>query len=427
MQGFVEEAGRIGGGVYDAAVRGHSCELIGPSISGILLYHAFWRSAKRRKRMSLTQDIKDFALDIGYSRVGITTADSFTDHIEEVLSRGEIYDFYVADPRRLLNGAAPKKAFPSARSIISLVLDYSQKAFPESLLGKIGRIYQSRCYNAPPHRINGARYQLMLDFLEKNGCVIGKGILVPERRAAARAGVATFGKNNFAYARKIGSFVVLSSAVVDKELEYDSPTLDVKCPLDCTACMDACPTGAIYEPLKLDPRHCIAFNAWWTQDGRPCVTSHIPPKIREKMGARVHGCDACQEVCPRNAAKLKAKLPEDPFLVQLAEEFSLPKLLEMTDPFYDRVVRPIMYNYIKDKKYFQRNAAIALGNTGDPAHIPLLNSAMENPEELVRGYAAWALGRIGGNKAKSVLASRLKRESAMPVRTEIEAALANCS
>ena len=320
--------------------------------------------------MSLTQDIKDFALDIGYSRVGITTADSFSDHIEEVLSRGKIYDFYVADTRQLLNGAEPKKAFPLARSIISMAFDYSQKAFPESLLGRIGRIYQSRSYNPPPHRINGARYQLMLDFLEKNGCVVGKGILVPERRVAARAGVATFGKNNFAYARKIGSFVVLSSVVVDKELEYDPPTLEVKCPPECTACMDACPTKAIYEPLKLNPRRCIAFNAWWTQDGRPCVTSHIPYDIREKMGARVHGCDVCQEVCPRNAAKLKAKLPEDPFLVQLAKEFSLPRMLEMADPFYDRVVRPIMYNYIKDKKYFQRNAAIALGNTRDPgAHF----------------------------------------------------------
>jgi epoxyqueuosine reductase len=377
--------------------------------------------------MSLTQDIKDFALDVGYSQVGITSADNFSDHIDSVLSRGAIYDFYIEDPRRLLIGAEPKRNFPSARSIISMAFDYSQKAFPESLLGKIGRIYQSRCYNAPPNRINGARYQLMLDFLEKNVCVIGKGMFVPERRAAARAGVATFGKNNFAFVRKIGSFVVLSSIVVDKELEYDSPTLEVKCPQDCTACMDACPTGAIYEPLKLNPRRCIAFNAWWTQDGRPCASSHIPPEIREKMGTRVHGCDVCQEVCPRNAAKLKARLQEDPFLVQLAEGFSLPKMLEMTDPFYERVVRPIMYNYIKERKYFQRNAAIALGNTGDPEHIPLLNSAMENPEVLVREYAAWALGKIGGDRAKSVLASRLKRETATSARTEIESALIRCS
>lgn len=376
--------------------------------------------------MSLTKDIKEFALDIGYNNAGITSSDDFWDHIEEVQSRGAIYDFYVEDPRQFLKGAQPKKAMPSARSIISMVWDYSQKAFPESLLGKIGRIYLARCYNAPRHRINGARYQLMLDFLKKMGCEIGTGIFVPERRTAARAGVTTFGKNNFAYAKKTGSFILLNSIVVDKELEYDTPTYDIKCPKDCTACVDACPTGAIYEPLKLDPRRCIAFNAWWTQDGRPCVTSYIPPEIREKMGMRVHGCDVCQEACPRNSAKLKAKFPEDPFLVQLAKEFSLPKMLEMSDQFYEKTVRSIMYNYINDKKYFQRNAAIALGNTGDPDHIPILDRAMENPEALIRGYAAWALGRIGGRKAVSVLESRLKREDSKYVKTEIEAAQIDC-
>jgi epoxyqueuosine reductase len=375
--------------------------------------------------MSLTKDIKNFALDIGYNHVGITSADNFSDHIEEVQSRGAFYDFYVQDPRQFLKGAQPKETMPSAKSIISMAWDYSQKAFPESLLGTIGRIYLARCYNAPPHRINGARYQLMLDFLERIGCEIGRGIFVPERRAGARAGMTTFGKNNFAYAKKSGSFILLSSIVIDKELEYDTPTYPIECPKDCKACMDACPTGAIYEPLKLNPRRCIAFNAWWTQDGRPCVTSFIPPEIREKMGTRVHGCDVCQEACPRNSAKLKAKLPEDPFLVQLAEEFSLPKMLEMSDQFYEKAVRPIMYNYINDKKYFQRNAAIALGNTGDPDHLSILERAMANPETLVRGYAAWAVGRIGGPRAKSILESRLKQEDSKYVKTEIEAAQAN--
>lgn len=375
--------------------------------------------------MSLTRDIKDFALDIGYSHVGVTSAEDFSDFIDEVRSRGSLYDFYVEDPRKFIDGAQPKKCMPEAKSIISVAWDYAQKAFPESLLGKIGRIYQARCYNAPPNRINGARYKLLSDFLEKNGCQIGRGFLIPERRAAARAGVTTFGKNNFAYAKNTGSFILLSSIVVDKELEYDSPTYEIKCPKDCTACMDACPTGAIYEPLKLDPRRCIAFNAWWTQDGRPCVTSYIPPDIRERMGTRVHGCDVCQEACPRNSAKLKAKYPEDPFLVKLAGEFSLTKMLEMPDQFYERTIYPIMYNYIKDKKYLRRNAAIALGNTGDPEHIPVLARAMEDPEELVRGYSAWALGRIAGPKAKAVLESRLKQEASNLVLAEIKQALVN--
>lgn len=374
--------------------------------------------------MSLSNEIKEIALDLGYSKVGITTAESFYEYASELKARESTYDFYLQDPRKPILGAEPKRIMSSAKSIISLVWDYTQKSFPESLIGKIGRVYQARCYNAAPHRINGARYQLMIDYLKQRGCQIGQGIFIPERWAAARAGVTTFGRNNFAYAEGIGSFIVLSSIVVDTELEYDTPTIEVKCPAGCTACMKACPTQAIYEPNKLNPRRCIAFNAWFTQDGKPAgLTSHIPPEIREKMGTKVHGCDVCQEVCPRNQARLKAKLPEDEFLVNVSQDFSLAKMLNMTDEFYRTRIQPLMYNYIKDRKYFQRNAAIALGNLGDPAYIPDLEIAMNSPEELVRGYAAWALGKIGGQLAKRILETKGSQETVESVKKEIKAAL----
>ena len=150
--------------------------------------------------MSLTQDIKEYALDLGYSGVGITTADGFPSYIEELNSRYEMYAFYIEMPRQPLKGADPKSIMPSAKSIISVAYDYAKEAFPEELLGKIGRLYLARVHNAPAHRINGARHELMKKFLERNGCEVGQGIFLPERLAAARAGVTTYGKNNFAYA-----------------------------------------------------------------------------------------------------------------------------------------------------------------------------------------------------------------------------------
>jgi epoxyqueuosine reductase len=162
-----------------------------------------------------------------------------------------------------------------------------------------------------------------------------------------------------------------------------------------------------------------------TQDGYPAgTTSNISPEIRDKMGSWIHGCDICQEVCPRNQKRLKTKLPPNEFLVKIAEDFELIKLLNLTDEFYIKRVQPLMYNYIREKKYFQRNAAIALGNTGDPAYIPDLAQAMQDSEELVRGYAAWALGKIGGSQAKQILEASLARETADSARKEIEAALA---
>ena len=377
--------------------------------------------------MTLTSDIKDFALDLGYSKVGIAPAAGFPDHVEAVLSRREHYGFFIDNPQRNFTGGADPAAglMPSAKSIISLVYDYATCAFPEKLLRCIGRIYLARCYLAPPQRINGSRHSLFLSFLRQRGCEIGEVITLPERRAAARAGTATFGCNTFAYAEGSGSFIMLATFVVDKELEYDAPNTEIPCPPGCSACMKACPTGALHKPLHLNPYKCLAFNAWMNQEGRfPGADEHIPPEIREKMGTRVHGCDICQEACPRNKAKLSQQMPHDPFLDRIADGFSLPELLSLSDEFYRTRVQPIMYNYIKHKKYFQRNAAVALGNLGDPRHVPDLEAALSNTEELVRGYAAWGLGRIGGKEARAALERAHGREQAAFPLAEIRAALA---
>jgi epoxyqueuosine reductase len=313
----------------------------------------------------------------------------------------------------------------SARSIVVVVYDGSKKAFPEELVGKVGRLYQSRCYLTPGYRISGARRHLLRDFLERNGMEVARRLVVPERLAAARAGIITYGMNTFAFAQGIGSFILITSYIVDAELEYDQPTMVMDCPSNCTICLDACPTGAIYKPLKIDSRLCIAYNTFMTQDDYiEGVTSHIPHEIRGKMGTWVHGCDICQQVCPRNMKRLKANLPPDEFLERVAEDFELTKLLNLTDEYYEKRVQPLMYNYIREKKYFQRNAAIALGNLGDPAFIPDLGRAMEDPEPIVRAYAAWALGRIGSTQAKRILEKCLKDETERSVKKEIDTALA---
>jgi epoxyqueuosine reductase len=375
--------------------------------------------------MSLSEDIKDFGLDLGYSKVGITTGDSFPSYIAELKAKSEMYAWYIEGSFQPIKGADPKSIMPSAKSIVAVVYDGSKESFPEKLVGKIGRLYQARCYLTPRHRINGARRQLMREFLEKNGCEVAQRLVLPERLVAARAGIVTYGKNTFAFADGIGSFILMTAFVVNAELDYDEPTIREDCPPKCTACIDVCPTGSLYEPLKMDPRRCIAYNCFMTQDGYPAgTTSNISPEIRDKMGSWIHGCDICQEVCPRNQKRLKAKLPPNEFLVKIAEDFELIKLLNLTDEFYIKRVQPLMYNYIREKKYFQRNAAIALGNTGDPAYIPDLAQAMQDSEELVRGYAAWALGKIGGSQAKQILEASLARETADSARKEIEAALA---
>jgi epoxyqueuosine reductase len=374
--------------------------------------------------MALSADIKDFALDLGFSKVGIAEAEPFPEYIAELKSRYQMYSWFIEGPRQLMKGADPRSLMPEAKSIVVVAHDFYKTSFPEELLGRIGRLYQARAYGTPLHRLNGARRQLMKDFLEKNGCKVLVDPTIPARLSAARAGVATYGRNTFAFAEGIGSFIVISTFLVDKDLEYDKPTMEVKCPPKCTACIDACPTGAILEPLKMNPFRCIAFNTFTTQDGRTGgISSYIPPAIREKMGGWIHGCDICQEVCPRNQKKLKATLPPDEYLAKIAKGFDLAKLLKLPDEFFTKTVQSLMYNYIGEKKYFQRNAAIAIGNTGDSSFVPVLGESMKEAEGMVRGYVAWALGKIGGSQAKRILEMGLIKETVESARKEIEAAL----
>ncbi len=97
----------------------------------------------------------------------------------------------------------------------------------------------------------------------------------------------------------------------------------------------------------------------------------------------------------------------------------------MSQDHYEQRVWPRFFYIRKEnRKLWQRNAAVALGNQGDPDSIPFLASALEDPEPLVRAHVAWALGKIGGRKARAALEKRRSLETDEIVRREIREALA---
>jgi len=370
--------------------------------------------------LSLSTDIKEYALSLGYDRVGFTTADSFPVLQRELNDRSDMYDWVGS---WLLRNADPTNVLPEARSVIALVYDYFRHSYPEEMTGKVGRYYLSWGTGGPPHPIHRARNVLLIEFLQNQGCRVGWGL--PSRPSAARTGVTNYGKNCFAFIEGIGSFVSIVALVIDKELEYDTPTYDVNCPEECTLCIDSCPTGALYEPLRMNPHLCVAFNSYSTPGSNIGQGQEVLPlELREGMGTWIFGCDVCQQVCPRNQAKLKAELPPNVFLEHIADDFQLEKILNITDEHYRRMYDLLAMNYINDKRYFRRNAAVALGNQGSQEAVPILNEAMQDPDELIRGHAAWALGRIGGNRTKKALESSLSRETSEYVIGEIKTALA---
>lgn len=375
---------------------------------------------------TLAEQIKQFALNQGYRRVGIAPADDFEDHIQELLSRGDLYDFYTKGTDEPLLAARPKEVWPQAKSIIILAYDYVCTSFPENMLGKVGRVYQSRTMNAFAPRIAGLRLQSVEDFIRSKGINVAPFFMLPERRLGMRAGITNIGRNNFAFVDGVGSFIYLSSIMVDRVLDYDTPVDETvcKCPPGCTACIDACPTKALYAPYRLIPRLCINFNTSMTKDETGFgVTDSIPLEVREQMGEAVFGCDICQEVCPRNAKRLRMELPKDSLLERISKNFTLVGMLHMEEGYFDENVQPVGYNFDLKPRYFQRNAAVALGNTRDPKYLDELGQELDNEDAMIRSHVAWAIGQIGTDKGQELLEEQLSREIDPDVRMEITQAL----
>ncbi len=351
-------------------------------------------SLQNCSKSQLTRIIKDKALELGYADVGVTSADPFEGYREEMESRPG-YDRWFTMPTGPYAGADPKDVMPELKSIICTVFDFSKTAYPEELTRSIGRAYLGRGYLPNEGSVNGFRHASFIAFLRELGIQVDESgpYRVPDRYAAARAGLVTYGGNNLAYAEDCGSLVIISSFLVDVDLDYDVPSVKRPCPPDCSKCVKACPTGALYEPGKLNYTKCML--------ARQINPAPIEEEMREQMGLSIHGCDRCQEACPRNEPVLAKATRKDPFLERLRQEFDLEKVLLLDDAYYERVVYPVMYNYITVPWLFQRNAAIALGNTLDPVHLPVLRRAKEACPEEVQEYIDWAIMRIQGEGASA--------------------------
>ena len=340
----------------------------------------------------LTQKVKRKALELGFARVGITTPDDIEGY-EDILCAREGYGLWnPKDPASKLRIAPhTREVVPGAKSVISLVRAVGGIDFPEKLLQHAGRIYLGRCYVPPEDTLEGHRIVLFEEYLESLGITSlydHTNMQLVDRAIAARAGVITYGKNNFAYAGEHGSFIVLISIPVDTELECEVHEPRRPCPEDCRKCIDACPTHAIADDGSLNPTRCVLYSNFLPGEYKDAAVTDL-------IGQRVHGCDACQEACPRNARALAAPKAKDPYLEWLAGEFDLEKMLFCDDAYYEACIRPIMFNYIRDLDIFRQNAAIAMGNSGDARYVPALQRAAEEGSEQVRRLAAHALEQLG--------------------------------
>ena len=217
-----------------------------------------------------------------------------------------------------------------------------------------------------------------------------------ERQFAQLAGLGGFGKNTTLLNERLGSWFVLAALLTSETLAYDPPQETDPCG-SCRKCLDACPTGALVEPYRLDARCCISY---LTIEHR----GPAPAEFREAIGERVFGCDACQEVCPWNSkvplslrerAGVRAAGDQPTQTLDLAELFFLDEA-----GFRQRFRGTALWR--AGRRGLLRNAAIVLGNHPHPSAVPALNRGFTDADPVIREACAWALGRCAAEQSSPV-------------------------
>ena len=373
--------------------------------------------------------VRRAALALGFARVGFASADRFEEAalaLRRWLAAGEHGSMAYLDGE--LDRADPRALLPEARSVIVVAL-----AGPRPRLAPL-----RRDKGGPPLTGRVAAYALGEDYhtvireklmalavacerivgrpVRARACVDTAPLL--EREAARRAGVGFTGKSTLTLVPGLGSDVLLGELLVDIALP-PTPAVPPGCG-GCTACLEACPTGAFVDAYHLDARRCIAY---LTIE----LTGPIPRELRASIGTRVFGCDECQAVCPFNASA--APRPVLPEMIPRAELVApeLISLLELTSSGYRRLVKRSALRRVSRNR-LARNAAVALGNSGDARAVePLVRALEGHGSALVRGHAAWALGRLGGAAAESALRRATDADADASVRQEATDALAELS
>jgi epoxyqueuosine reductase len=288
--------------------------------------------------------IKAMANGLGFQYCGIAKAEFLKEEaprLEEWLKRhyqGKMSYLENNFDKRL----DPTLLVPGAKSVISLVFNY----YPKQDLAQTGNLKIAKyAYGQDYHFIIKEKLQSLLEQIrEKIGEVSGRAFVdsapVHERAWGAKSGLGWIGKNSLLLNRQMGSFFFLAELIIDLELEYDGPVKDY-CGT-CTACMDACPTGAIPQPYVVDGSKCISY---FTIE----LKEEIPAEMKGKFQDWIFGCDICQDVCPWN--RFAQPHPEDKFLPH-------PDLPGMTTQDWEEITQDVF------NKLFRKSAVKRTGFKG---------------------------------------------------------------
>lgn len=337
-------------------------------------------------------EVRALAAECGFDLVRFGPADPGPDgerflHWLDAGRHGEM-DYLAQSRERILD---PSRWRSGVRSAIALAVDHGGPGVELPGGGRIARYAAHRDY----HRTLQDRVFLLRQRLEAAGVPYGSmnggsdAVPVLERAIAARAGIGFLAKSAMVISPTHGPYLHLAELLTPLDLPPDPPAAG-SCGT-CTACLQACPTGAITAPFEVDARLCLSYTTIE-------LRGFAEPWLRQAQGDRFFGCDVCLEVCPFTSKSplLKIAGTDRPAHLRphpVTETWTLLEVLSLDAERYERewVGTPLRR---ATRSGLRRNAAVVLGNRGDPGNLPALAAALGDEDPVVRGHAAWAIGRI---------------------------------
>ncbi|HMX17032.1 MAG TPA: tRNA epoxyqueuosine(34) reductase QueG [Rhodocyclaceae bacterium] len=344
----------------------------------------------------LTARIKAWGRELGFAAVAVAPAG--LPGAEEGLAawlaagcHGEM-DYMAAHGARR---ARPAELLPGTRAVIAARMDYRPAgADPRANLADPRRAYVSRyALGRDYHKVLRNRLQCLAGRIADDPDVIAFGGVaqrvftdsapVMEVELAARAGLGWRGKHTLLLSREGGSWFFLGEIYTSLPLPPDPPEAD-HCG-DCRACLDACPTGAIVAPYRVDARRCISY---LTIE----LKGSIPEDLRPLVGNRVYGCDDCQLCCPWN--RFAPLTREEDFAVRHGlDTATLAELFAWSEVEFEAKLAGSAIRRIGHLRWL-RNLAVGLGNAPrDPTVSGALERRRDHPDAVVREHVRWALAR----------------------------------
>ncbi|MBD8522867.1 tRNA epoxyqueuosine(34) reductase QueG [Lysinibacillus fusiformis] len=367
----------------------------------------------------LQRDFVAYAISIGVDKIGFTTAAPFTELKNRLRRQQELGYQSGFEESDIEKRTEPLQLLNEAESIVSIAVAYPSR-MQNAPIGKKGArrgIFCRASWGVDYHTAIRERLKLLSAWLEERvegvriESMVDTGALV-DRAVAERAGIGWSGKNCSIITPEFGSYVYLGELITNIPFSPDKPMED-ECG-ECRLCLDVCPTGALIQGGQLDAQRCIAF---LTQ-----TKGTLPEEFRNHIGNRLYGCDTCQTVCPKNKGKINwihEEFMPDP---ELAKPLLTP-LLTISNRDFKAKFGHVSGSW-RGKKPIQRNAILALAHFKEEAAIPdLINLLKNDNRPVIRGTSAWALGKIGGEQAKSALYDAEANEQDEEVLHEIHKGL----